>query len=203
MAAPRDTADPRLALEPAPAHAKWLLFALSVALPLVLVVVLPQAGGDEGPAGLHLGAALGIAVLLLAMFVLMLAMMRRHRLLHDAAGIELATTFYTRRLAWPELRLQDARVVSLDERTELKPSLKSNGMSLPGFRSGWFRSRHLKKLLVATAGGDRVLWLPTTRDFDLLLQPRNPRAALDRLRELAAMAPERQRNRNGNVAHKV
>lgn len=192
MGGPRDAADTRLALEPAPVRAKWLLFALSVALPLVLVLVLPQAGGGDGSAGLHPGAALGIAALLVAVFALMLLMMRRHRLVHDAAGIELATTFYTRRLAWPELQLQDARVVSLAERTELRPSLKSNGMSLPGFRSGWFRSRHLKKMLVATAGGDRVLWLPTTRDFDLLLQPRNPRAALEALRELAAMAPVRR-----------
>ena len=191
MGMPRTAADPLLALEPASVRAKWLLFVLSVALPLVLIVVLPQAGGGDDPAGLHPGAALGIAALLLAVFAGMLAMMRRHRLVHDAAGIELATTFYTRRLAWPELRLQDARVVSLGERTDLKPSFKSNGMSLPGFHSGWFRSRHLKKLLVATAGGDRVLWLPTTRGYDLLLQPRNPRAALERLRTLATIAPDR------------
>lgn len=187
------TQDPRLQLEPPNKRAYWLMLVLVVALPLGLVLVLPVAGGDVAGAGdpLHARpfAALGIGALLLAVFGVLGAMMRRHRLRHDAGGIELATSFYGRRLAWPDLRLDEARVLSLGERTEFKPVFKSNGMSLPGFRSGWFRSRALERMLVATAGGDRVLWIPTTRGYGLLLQPRNPRAALEALRELAAMAP--------------
>lgn len=192
LMAARDTQDPRLQLEPPNMRAYWLLLVLVVALPLGLVLVLPVAGGDVAtgdPVRAKLYAALGVGAVLLAVSGLLGAMMRRHRLVHDAAGIELATTFYGRRLAWPDLRLDEARVLSLGERTEVKPVFKSNGMSLPGFRSGWFRSRALERMLVATAGGDRVLWIPTTRGYSLLLQPRNPRAALERLRELAAMAP--------------
>lgn len=185
--------DPRLRLEPPNTRAFWVLLVLVVVLPLALVLVLPQAGGDVAGTGdplrARLFAALGVGALLLAVFGVLGAMMRRHRLLHDAAGIELATSFYRRRLAWPELRLQDARVLSLAERTEYRPMFKSNALSLPGFRSGWFRSRQLDKQLVATVGGDRVLWLPTTQGYALLLQPRNPPAALEALRELAAMAP--------------
>ena len=186
------TQDPRLQLEPPNMRAYWLMLALVVALPFGLVLVLPVAGGDvetADPLRAKLFAALGVGAVLLAVSALLGAMMRRHRLSHDAAGIELATTFYGRRLAWPDLRLDEARVLSLGERTEFKPVFKSNGMSLPGFRSGWFRSRALERMLVATAGGDRVLWIPTTRGYGLLLQPRNPRAALEALRELAAMAP--------------
>jgi hypothetical protein len=61
-------------------------------------------------------------------------------------------------------------------------------MALPGFRSGWFRSRTFKKLFVATAGGKRLLWLPTSRGHALLLQVRQPQVLLERLRELAADA---------------
>ena len=112
--------------------------------------------------------------------------MNRKRAFDDLAGIEVATSFYRRRMVWPELRLEDARIVSLGEHPELKPALKSNGYALPGFRSGWFRTRKLAKVFVATAGGDRVLWIPTTRGFDLLLQPRNPAATLERMKTLAA-----------------
>ena len=43
--------DPRFQLVPASAQAQGLLFALTVVLPLVLVLVLPQAGLDaNGPA---------------------------------------------------------------------------------------------------------------------------------------------------------
>jgi hypothetical protein len=93
--------------------------------------------------------------------------------------------------------LDAAREGAIDEHPELKPMLKSNGMALPGFRSGWFRSRAFKKLFVATAGGERLLWLPTRRGFALLLQPRQPQALLDRLHELAAAAATGERMTTG------
>ena len=192
-----------LALEPAPMRAKWLLFLLVLVLPLVLVLVLPEAGRDAqrpiaqiaggDPVLLRLYAAMVVLAVLGGIFVLLLMMMRRHRLVLDANGLEVTTSFYRRRLPWPELKVGDARIVSLDERPELKPTLRSNALRVPGFSSGWFRSRSLGKLLVATAGGDRLLWLPTTQGYDLLLQPRNPQAALQRIRELASMASPPQR----------
>ena len=79
-------------------------------------------------------------------------------------------------------------MVDLDEHTELKPSWKTNGTALPGFKSGWFRMRNRHKAFVAMTTGPRVLWLPTSKGHDLLLQPRQPQALLDRLREMAATA---------------
>ena len=98
--------------------------------------------------------------------------------------------FHRRRLTLAELRLDQARVIDLAERTGFKPALRSNGTSLPGFHSGWFRLRNRSRAFVAIAGGSRVLWLPTTRGYDLLLQPPQPQALLQHLRELAA-APAR------------
>lgn len=191
--------DPRFQLEPASARAQWLLFALVVVLPMVLVQVLPGASRDaarplaalaKGDAALvKLYAALVVLAVLGGIFVLLWLMMRRHRLAMDEAGLAVTTSFYKRRLLWPELRLDDARVVSLGEHPEHRPALKSNGYAMPGYRSGWFRTRKPAKALVATAGGDRVLWVPTTLGYDLLLQPRNPQATLQRMRELAAVAP--------------
>lgn len=191
--------DPRCQLEPAAARAQWLLFALVVALPLGLVLVLPEAGRDaslplsgfaqDHPLLLKASALLVVLLVVGGLFALLWWMMRRHRMVMDQAGLDLVTSFYRRRLAWPDLRLEQARVVSLGEHPELKPALKSNGYAMPGFRSGWFRTRKLSKVFVATAGGDRVLWIPTTQGYDLLLQPRNPQATLQRMQALATMAP--------------
>jgi hypothetical protein len=190
--------DPRFQLEPASALTQWLLFGLVLVLPLVLLLFLPGAGREAermfGVANGHpwlikLYAGLLLSLVLGGVFVLLWLMMRRHRLALDIGGLDLATSFYRRRLAWADLQLDLARVVSLGERPELKPSWKSNGFAMPGFRSGWFRNRKLAKLFVATAGGDRVLWVPTRLGYELLLQPRNPQATLQRMRELAAMAP--------------
>jgi hypothetical protein len=127
-----------------------------------------------------------VTIVTLLVWCMLDRMLRRHRLQIDADGIEVITTFYRDRVALSQLQLDAARVIDLGEHPELKPWFRSNGMSLPGFRSGWFRTRGLKKLFIATAGGQRLLWLPTTRNHALLLQPRQPRVLLDRLRQLSA-----------------
>ena len=196
--------DPRLQLEPASGRSRLWLLLLTVALPVSLSLVLPLlAGGDNATARLIddslatsrwldqlFGPLLVAAITGLAWFAID-RLMRRHRLRLDSGGLEVATTFYRQKLAFSELQLEAARVISIDEHPEHKPMLKTNGMSLPGFHSGWFRSRALRKLFVATAGGEQLLWLPTSRGYSLLLQPRQPRVLLQRLRELAVDTPRR------------
>lgn len=182
--------DPRLQLEPAAPHTRVAMAVLMVGVPVVLELVVAPIGRNLPVAGLA-GRVLGAAIMLAvtgAVYAALAGLMRRHRASVDAAGIEIATTFYRRRLDWPALRLDAARVVALDERPELRPVLKSNGFAVPGFRSGWFRSRSLKRLFVATAGGKKLLWLPTTLGYDVLLQPRNPAALLEAIRAAAVAA---------------
>lgn len=179
MATPRE-----LQLLPATSRTRIWLAALTIGLPLLL------AGG-----ALAFGARTGPGLGYVAMFVVLLFLaidraLSRHRLAVGASGLDVATTFYRQSLSLAELRLDQARVVDLAERTELRPLYKTNGVGLPGFHSGWFRLRNHGKAFVAVAGGPRVLWLPTTRGFDLLLQPGHPQALLQHLRELAA-APAR------------
>ena len=175
-----------LQLQPATSRTRAWLAALTIGLPLILVgaaVVLgPQIDSPE-----VLAYAAPFVVL---MFFVIDRALRRHRLTLDAAGgLDLTTTFYRQRLSLGELCIDRARVVDLAERTEFTPLLKTNGLSLPGFQSGWFRLRDRSKAFVAIAGGQRVVWLPTTRGFVLLLQPHQPQALLGRLRELAASSP--------------
>lgn len=175
--------DPRLQLQPPPPRARLWLAALTIGLPVALIaglLILQQSQVST--------TVLAYAMTAMALvFLIVDRAMRRHRIVLDGSALEVVTTFYRRRLAVDELRLQQARVIDLSERTEFKPALRSNGTSLPGFHSGWFRLRNRNRALVAIAGGPRVLWLPTTRGFDLLLQPQQPQALLQHLRRLAAV----------------
>lgn len=175
-------------LEPPSSRSRLGLALVVLAAPLLSLVVVPALvpGGDPRDAW----ALAGVCGLCIVIAVALDWGMRRHRVAIQDGTLDLTTSFYRRRMALTELRLDEARVVDLSERTELRPGLKSNGFNWIGFRSGWFRARQ-GRMLVATAGGDRVLWVPTTRGFDLLLQPRRPQALLERLRELAAGAPRR------------
>ena len=158
--------------------------ALVLALPLIATAL--SLGGqrslDNTSAPLAFGLVTGLCV---AIFLLVEWAIRRHRLTIFPDGLEVTTSFYRRRLSLAELDIARARVVDLSERPEFRPMLKTNGTSLPGFSSGWFRLRNRDKALVAITGGPRVLWVPTNQGYDLLLQPERPQVVLDRLWELA------------------
>jgi hypothetical protein len=184
--------DPALQLVPASGRSRVFLFAITVGAPVLATMLGVAMGhvptgeslwGTGHRGGDALVAMLAVALVMGAIALFLDRMLERHRLLLDAGGIEVATTFYRQRIAFAELKLDAARVVRLDEHPELKPLLKSNGYALPGFRSGWFRLRNWQKAFVATSDGERALWLPTSRGFGLLLQPRDPQRLLDRLRE--------------------
>lgn len=184
--------DPALQLVPASGRSRVFLFAITVGAPVLATMLGVAMGhvptgeslwGTGNRGGDALVAMLAVALVMGAIALFLDRMLERHRLLLDAGGIEVATTFYRQRIAFAELKLDAARVVRLDEHPELKPLLKSNGYALPGFRSGWFRLRNWQKAFVATSDGERALWLPTSRGFGLLLQPRDPQRLLDRLRE--------------------
>ncbi|MGV8941218.1 MAG: PH domain-containing protein [Lysobacter sp.] len=180
---------PALQLEPVTARTRVLMATLVVAAPL-LITASAMALLDRSQQKL-IGDSATITFVCLVALLGAIALvidwgMRRHRISLDADGLEVVTSFYRRRLALAELQIDQARVIDLDERTQFKPMVKTNGTSLPGFQSGWFRLRNMRKALVATVSGKRVLYLPTTLGFDLLLQPRRPQALLEWLQELAA-----------------
>lgn len=191
--------DPRFDLEPPSASVRAWFFALAVVLPLAITcAALWQVFSSEVPTALvgtarvtALGSVAAVCVVALTLWWVIDRLLRRHRLLIGAHGLEIATTFHRRTLALTELDLAAARVVDLGERTELKPGLRTNGTSLPGFRSGWYRLRNRRRAFVAMTTGPRVLFVPTRNGYDLLLQPRQPQALLDQLRTLATAAERR------------
>src|SRR3546814_11131909 len=77
----------------------------------------------------------GTLLLCLAIHWVIRRAMRRHQITLDGDGLAVTTTFYSRKLGWGELQVQQARGVALDEQTDLKPMIKQNGHSLPGQRS--------------------------------------------------------------------
>lgn len=186
--------DPRLQLVAPGKQPRLWMFCLCVLLPVLVTIaaLLAVKNGDThwdfaGGDPLTVGAAVVGAELLLmsALWALLDKAMHRHGLTLSADSLEVKSSFYSRVVPLSELRLHEARVIDLDERTEFKPAAKSNGYAVPGFHSGHFRLRNREKAFVAIAGERRALWLPTVRDAGLLLQPQQPDALLNRLRELA------------------
>lgn len=190
-------AEPRFQLVPPGPRARAWLFTLCLLLPLVLTaatLAIPVLTGSAtslvgGSVPLTVALVLGGLVLLCgALWWVLARFMRRQALRVSADALEVRSSFYRCTTPLAELKLDQARVVDLDERTELKPTLKTNGFSIPGFHSGWFLLRNRRRSFVAIADGRRKLWLPGSGRHDLLIEPADPAALLARLRELAAHA---------------
>ena len=113
---------------------------------------------------------------------------KRHRIEVADGMVTVIAGWHRSRLGLAELRLDGARVGALDEDPGWKPWLKSNGMAVPGFRAGWFRTRGFQRVFACITDGERVLWIPTARKHALLLQAARPQELLARLRALAAPA---------------
>lgn len=158
---------------------------------ILLAGVLPLSGIGyalrHGPAQADI-ARWGLAFpagFVIVLLIGLLLLMRRRAVEWQNGVLRIRATLYTKRVAASELDLERARVVDLEERTELRPGLKSNGYATIGFSAGHFRMRNgLGSAFCLLTQRQRVLWLPQ-RDgkHHILLSLERPQALLDALRK--------------------
>lgn len=179
----------------APGHRaeRWLL-VLCFIVPVVLAAFTTAIPALQGkPLNLIAGnppltIAVTLAGVMLAGLLLWRVMawfMHRQSLHLLADALEVRSSFYRCRMPLAQMKLDQARVVDLDEHTGLKTTLKTNGFSIPGFHSGWFLLRNRRRTFVAIGDGRRKLWLPGRGRHDLLIEAVDPAALLSHLRKLA------------------
>lgn len=173
----------RFAVTPPPGYALAILLALGGVLPLLLIGIALVAEPADADLRKLWPALLIVPLALMLMFA---ALRRRSVELRDGV-LEVRAALFRHRVAATALDLKRARIVDLAERTELRPLLMTNGMSLPGFHAGWFRLREkLGKGFCLLTDRRRVLWLPGRNGgVTLLLSLQQPQQLLDALRDVA------------------
>jgi len=167
------------AVTPPPVYAWLWLAGMGALLPLGIIAGLWFSGEPLRMSGIV--PALVIVPMVFAM--LLLAMQRRAVDLQDGT-LDVRVAVFRQRVAVAQLDLERARIVDLAERTELRPVLKTGGMSLPGFHGGRFRLREkFGRAFCLLTDRHRVLWLPLRDGRDqLLLSLEHPQALLDALK---------------------
>lgn len=129
-----------------------------------------------------------IGALLLALLVLFAYVgtaSQRTRFELSSAGLAIRGSLYGRTLPWASLRVDDARVVDLTQDRELRPTLRTNGVGLPGYQAGWFSLGSSGRGLLFLSDRTRVLAVPTTEGYTILMSATDPEAMLEALRALA------------------
>lgn len=165
----------------------WSLSWIWVPLIAVVVIVIYPRGHATALADV---TAAGLPVLFLLVLGGALTWLhgRRH-IAVQGRELQVTATLYRKRVVVDALDLASARIVDLDEHTELRPLLKTSGFSMPGFAAGHFRLRDLRKVFCLLTDRSRTLVLPLRDGTLMLLSPEKPQALLQHLQELADQDP--------------
>ncbi len=102
--------------------------------------------------------------------------MRRASASIDRDGLNVGSGMY--RLRVPFAQIYSARRVSGEQYDDVKPALRTNGMSLPGYHVGWYRLVTGRTALVYITDVKRVVHIVTVSGTDLLFSPADPEAFL-------------------------
>lgn len=94
-----------------------------------------------------------------------------------AEGLRLRGDLYGRFIPRAQLKVAEARRVQPGD-AALKPSLRTMGTGLPGYRAGWFRLSNGEKALLYLTDDSRAVYVPTHAGYSLLLSPADPEGFL-------------------------
>jgi|SRR6188768_823361 len=88
--------------------------------------------------------------------------------------LKVTGSIYGRTLSRADLELDAARAVDLGHERALIPVRRSNGIGLANYKVGWFRLKNGQRALCFLTRVDSVIYLPTKKDFVLLLSTSEP-----------------------------
>jgi hypothetical protein len=87
-------------------------------------------------------------------------------------GLRISRATYGRFIPKEEIAVDGVKVINLNLDSEYKPKLRTNGIGLPGYAEGWFKLKNNEKALLFVTDNSRIVYIPTTRDYSVLLSVR-------------------------------
>jgi hypothetical protein len=102
------------------------------------------------------------------------------------AGLRLRGDLYGRLIPLEQLRGGSAARVDFTATPGLRPRRRTMGTGLPGYQSGWFRLQNGERALLYVTDRSRVVHVPTTEGYSVLISPADPDQFLSALRGISA-----------------
>ncbi|MFC2044929.1 PH domain-containing protein [Chloroflexota bacterium] len=69
---------------------------------------------------------------------------------------------------------EGVRIINLNIEPEYQLRLRTNGINLPGYQEGWFKLKNNEKALLCITNYTKVVYIPTTKDYSVLLNVNRP-----------------------------
>ena len=142
------------------------------------------------PASIRWGATLMLLLPLVIIFAVVIAIgysmvagARRSTFELSNEGLRLRGDFYGRMIPLAQLRVNEVARIEIDG-SQYRPTSRTNGIAVPGYRAGWFRLKNGHKGLLYVTDPTRVVLVPTTDGYDVLLSVIDPDRFVSQLRTL-------------------
>ncbi len=126
-----------------------------------------------------------LAVLMLALFLLTVYIAYSCRYVHfqlSETELRIQGDIYGRTIPITSLVVDQAVQVELNRKSPYKPRWRTNGIGLPGYNSGWFKLKNGEKGLLFVTDPRRVVYVPTTDGYSLLMSVETPERFLESLK---------------------
>ena len=132
-----------------------------------------------------LGGILLLLLALLGLFSYIAYSSRTVQFELSREGLRVRGGLYRRMVPTESLIVEKAKHIDLREPTSYKPRLRTNGIGLPGYASGWFRLRNGEKALLYVTDVSNVVYVPTREGYSLLLSVAQPESFLQSIRNIS------------------
>lgn len=87
-------------------------------------------------------------------------------------ALRIRASFYGRTIPRSDIVSEGVKVINLNVDSEYSPKIRTNGIGLPGYAEGWFRLADKEKALLFVTDRSRVVYVPTTDNYSVLLSTR-------------------------------
>ena len=87
-------------------------------------------------------------------------------------GLRIRGGLYGRFIPRGEIDAEAVKVIDLNIDSEYKPRIRTNGIGLPGYSEGWFKLKNNEKALLYVTDRSNVVYIPTRKDYSVLLSVR-------------------------------
>ncbi len=85
------------------------------------------------------------------------------------AGLNIRGGFYQRLIPAESIIIEKSKPIDIGKESPYKPILRTNGIGLPGYASGWFKLRNGDKALLFITNPSRVVYIATREGYSVLL----------------------------------
>jgi len=126
-----------------------------------------------------------ISIVLIAVIVLFIFIGYSSRHMNftvNDQGLRISPGLYGRFIPKADIDAEGVRVLNLNSDADYRPKWRTNGAGLPGYSAGWFKLQNKEKALVFVTDRSSVVYIPTNKDYSVLLSVREAEEFADVIR---------------------